>query len=150
MLDEVVSDFEPDPDHEAEIRGAQLLEYAQCMREHGIDMPDPTFDEDGGGLVIGQEADIDVDSDEFRAADDECGGGGGMETLSRNRGWRDPPPVACRWRNPPSTSATWSISCGPVTSTAATTSASATIRRTPLSLARRVPAAQRQSARYPP
>jgi hypothetical protein len=26
-----------------------MLEYARCMREHGIDMPDPTFDGDGGG-----------------------------------------------------------------------------------------------------
>jgi hypothetical protein len=74
LLDAVVSDFEPDPEQEAELR-EQLLEYAQCMREHGIDMPDPTFDEDGGGLVVEQEADIDVDSDEFRAADEECGGG---------------------------------------------------------------------------
>jgi hypothetical protein len=75
LLNEVVSDFEPDPEQEAELR-EQLLEYAQCMREHGIDMPDPTFDEGGGGLVVGQDADIDVDSDEFRAADDECAGGG--------------------------------------------------------------------------
>jgi hypothetical protein len=75
LLDEVVSAFEPDPEQEAELR-EQLLEYAQCMREHGIDMPDPTFEEDGGGLVVGQDADVDVDSDEFRAADEECGGGG--------------------------------------------------------------------------
>jgi hypothetical protein len=75
LLDAVVSDFEPDPEQEAEIR-EQLLEYAQCMRGHGIDMPDPTFDEVGGGLVVGPDADIDVDSDEFRAADDECAGGG--------------------------------------------------------------------------
>src|SRR5262249_42876056 len=25
-----------------------LLGFAQCMREHGVDMPDPTFDENGG------------------------------------------------------------------------------------------------------
>ena len=28
------------------------LKFAQCMREHGIDMPDPTISEDGGGVMI--------------------------------------------------------------------------------------------------
>jgi hypothetical protein len=28
-----------------------MLDYARCMREHGIDMPDPTFDENGRGAV---------------------------------------------------------------------------------------------------
>ena len=26
----------------------QMLEFAECMREHGIDMPDPVFGDDGG------------------------------------------------------------------------------------------------------
>jgi len=29
-----------------------LLDYSRCMREHGIDMPDPTFGENGGGVAI--------------------------------------------------------------------------------------------------
>lgn len=33
-----------------------MLEYAQCMREHGVDMPDPEFSEDGGGVIMRQEA----------------------------------------------------------------------------------------------
>jgi hypothetical protein len=74
LLDAVVSDFEPDPEQQAEMR-EQLLDYADCMREQGIDMPDPAFDEGGGGLVVGQDQDVDVDSDEFRAADEECGSG---------------------------------------------------------------------------
>jgi hypothetical protein len=28
-----------------------MLAYAKCMREHGVDMPDPTFSDDGGGGV---------------------------------------------------------------------------------------------------
>jgi hypothetical protein len=34
-------------DRESEAREA-ALNYAQCMREHGVDMPDPTFE--GGGI----------------------------------------------------------------------------------------------------
>jgi hypothetical protein len=30
-----------------------LLDYSRCMRDHGIDMPDPTFDGDGhGGVAV--------------------------------------------------------------------------------------------------
>ena len=34
-----------------------MLDYAQCMRDHGIDMPDPQFSADGTGgrLTIQQE-----------------------------------------------------------------------------------------------
>lgn len=39
---------EPSPEQEEEMKEA-ALEFAQCMREHGIDMPDPTFE--GGGKV---------------------------------------------------------------------------------------------------
>jgi hypothetical protein len=45
------------------------LEYAQCMREHGVDMPDPEFEGEGGVLQRGPES---VDQDEFEAADEEC------------------------------------------------------------------------------
>jgi hypothetical protein len=30
-----------------------MLEYSRCMREHGVNLPDPTFTEDGGGVAIG-------------------------------------------------------------------------------------------------
>src|SRR5215207_9265459 len=31
-----------------------MLDFAKCMREQGIDMPDPEFDESGkGGITIG-------------------------------------------------------------------------------------------------
>jgi hypothetical protein len=29
----------------------QSLKFARCMRAHGIDMPDPTFDENGGAKI---------------------------------------------------------------------------------------------------
>jgi hypothetical protein len=29
----------------------RMLKHARCMREHGVDMPDPVFDENGGGFV---------------------------------------------------------------------------------------------------
>jgi hypothetical protein len=47
------------------------LEYAQCMREHGIDMPDPEFDENGGGGVLMRRPEG-ADQDEMEAAEEEC------------------------------------------------------------------------------
>jgi hypothetical protein len=59
----------------SEFRDA-ALEYAQCMRDNGIDMPDPTFDSDGGGgrVMIGGEPEAGTTgpSEEFEAADEEC------------------------------------------------------------------------------
>ena len=57
---------------EAEMQDA-ALEYAQCMREHGIDMPDPEFEE-GGGISMGFDRDsgIDPESEEFAAAEEAC------------------------------------------------------------------------------
>ena len=41
-----MGDIELDPEQQAEMR-EQLLEFAECMRDHGIDMADPVFGEDG-------------------------------------------------------------------------------------------------------
>ena len=38
--------IELDPEQQAEMQ-EQLLDFAQCMRDHGIDMADPVFGEDG-------------------------------------------------------------------------------------------------------
>jgi hypothetical protein len=66
------SDDEPTP----EDREEALLEFAQCMRDHGIDMPDPQISEDGNGGILVQRqegrAGIDPESEEFRAAAEEC------------------------------------------------------------------------------
>jgi hypothetical protein len=47
----------------------QMLDFAACMREHGIDMPDPDFSGGGGSIPLG---DIDPTDPEVRAASDEC------------------------------------------------------------------------------
>jgi len=38
------------PEEQAK-RQDEMLAFTECMREHGIDMPDPQFDEDGGFSV---------------------------------------------------------------------------------------------------
>ena len=49
------------------------LKYAKCMREHGIDMPDPTFDENGGAQIrIGRGSGIDPEDPKFQKAQEAC------------------------------------------------------------------------------
>jgi hypothetical protein len=71
-----------------------LLQYSACMREHGIDMPDPVFNADGGGAMMkiggpgtGSGPAFDPSSTEFKAAEEACrhlmpGGGKGGPGLS--------------------------------------------------------------------
>ena len=50
-----------------------MLEFAECMREHGVDMPDPDFS--GGGGVFragGPGSGIDPGSDTFQKAQEAC------------------------------------------------------------------------------
>jgi hypothetical protein len=51
-----------------------MLAFAKCMREHGVDMPDPEFGTGGGPVIInGQGGDgIAFDSPTFKAADEAC------------------------------------------------------------------------------
>ena len=59
-------------DREAQMRRA-LLDYARCMREHGIDMPDPQFSSDGGGARIRQRGPgPDVTREKLRSAEEAC------------------------------------------------------------------------------
>jgi hypothetical protein len=63
--------FEPRPsaDQAAQVND-NMLQMAQCMREHGIpNFPDP---QPGGGLMIDRNLGIDLDSPEFKAANDAC------------------------------------------------------------------------------
>ena len=70
-MEEAVGEIERDPEREAEMR-EQMLEYAQCMRDHGIDMPDPTFSDDGR-VQIGVGGDgSEIDGDEIDAANEAC------------------------------------------------------------------------------
>jgi hypothetical protein len=64
----------------------KLVDFAQCMREHGVDMPDPTTNGKGGimfrsnGSASGSDGPdkvtsdgIDPESPEFQAAQEACG-----------------------------------------------------------------------------
>jgi hypothetical protein len=52
----------------------QALEFARCMREHGIDMPDPQF-QGGGRMTQRMEDGIDPRSPRFQDAQEECAKG---------------------------------------------------------------------------
>ena len=48
-----------------------MLEFSECMRDHGIDMPDPQFEgEGGGGGMI--EMTADPDNEGFQEAQEAC------------------------------------------------------------------------------
>lgn len=97
IMDKAQQDMpRPSPEEEAKARD-QALKFAKCMREHGIDMPDPTFDDQGHVRiqVHGSDAGTNVggpdaskngpnpkapDSDpKFQAAANACGGLGGAK-----------------------------------------------------------------------
>ena len=87
LLENARGAMEIDPEQEAELR-EQMLEFTECMREQGIDMPDPVFD-DEGGFSVRAEAGERVgssprDDEDFQAAAEECGGAGGGMIISSN------------------------------------------------------------------
>jgi hypothetical protein len=55
-------------DRRTEAREA-MLAFAKCMRDQGIDMPDPTFD---GGRVMQRGPEERVSPEKMRKADQEC------------------------------------------------------------------------------
>ena len=58
------------------------LAHARCMREHGIDIPDPTFGENGGAQIRigGRGTGLDPDDPKFQA-----GAGGVPRRAARRR-----------------------------------------------------------------
>jgi hypothetical protein len=44
-------DQDPSTSKQAGVQ-AQVLKFAKCMREHGVDMPDPQVSADGGGVAV--------------------------------------------------------------------------------------------------
>jgi hypothetical protein len=56
-------------DRESKARDA-ALKYAQCMREHGVDMPDPSFE---GGRITQTNPDGNVPPAKLADADKACG-----------------------------------------------------------------------------
>lgn len=62
-----------DPENQEAFQDA-ALEFAQCMRDQGVDFPDPQFQEGpggGGGMLFGGEG-IDPNDPDFQAAQEEC------------------------------------------------------------------------------
>jgi hypothetical protein len=51
----------------------QLVKYARCMRSHGIDIPDPTFNGNGGFGLRRALGSVDRSSPAFKAANTACG-----------------------------------------------------------------------------
>jgi hypothetical protein len=49
-----------------------MLAFAKCMRDHGIDFPDPDFSGGGGGFRIGPGASFDPNDPDFRQAQKAC------------------------------------------------------------------------------
>ncbi len=82
IMEDAFGEMEIDPEREAEMR-EQMLAFTECMREHGIDMPDPVFGEGGrveisageGGQAMPGDG---PDSEEFQAAQEACGGDDGF------------------------------------------------------------------------
>jgi hypothetical protein len=61
-----------------------MLQFAKCMREHGIsDFPDP---KPGEGIDIGAHPDLDPNNPQFQAANKACGGPGEANTNTQTNG----------------------------------------------------------------
>ncbi len=69
---DILQNVAPGPgaeERQAELQDAALA-FAKCMREHGIDMPDPQFDENGG--VRQQAPEGGADDPKFQDAEKAC------------------------------------------------------------------------------
>ncbi|MGE0307150.1 MAG: hypothetical protein AB7Q27_15485 [Acidimicrobiia bacterium] len=100
FMKDVTGSFTPPSPEEQEKMKEQMLAFSKCMREHGIDMPDPTFDGDGKfsvsiGSGPGPDGSSDdappMDDDAFKAASEACGQGGGGVFISSSGAAGDAP-----------------------------------------------------------
>jgi hypothetical protein len=83
FLDKVRANMPPpDPAQEEEMK-QKALAFAQCMRDHGVDMPDPVINTDGKGGVMVQQggAGIDPNSPGFQDASQTCQKQVGMDDM---------------------------------------------------------------------
>jgi hypothetical protein len=70
LMEDVVGEApDMDPEEQAE-RQDNALAYAKCMREHGIDFPDPEFSE--GGMAMRLPDGMDPSDPEFSEAEEAC------------------------------------------------------------------------------
>jgi hypothetical protein len=67
--DSTPEDTATDGSGSPEDRGEAMLEFAQCMRDHGVEMEDPQFDSEGGGIVLESTPE---NEDEVEAAQEAC------------------------------------------------------------------------------
>ena len=72
LMADAIGDFEPPDPEELERMQEQMLEFAKCMREHGVDFPDPVFSGDGASIQISGEAAIGSDGDRMTEAQEAC------------------------------------------------------------------------------
>jgi hypothetical protein len=89
FMKDATAGFDPPSEEDQKKMQEQALAFSKCMRDHGIDMPDPQFSGDDGGFNVSvgspdggsdDAAPIDFNSDEFKEANEACGGpdGGGF------------------------------------------------------------------------
>jgi len=70
LIENVAGDAKDiDTEEEAE-RQDKALAYAACMRDHGIDVPDPEFSEGRGGMQLPEG--VDPEDPDFKDAQDAC------------------------------------------------------------------------------
>ncbi|AIG73471.1 MULTISPECIES: hypothetical protein [Amycolatopsis] len=50
----------------------KMRNFAKCMREHGVDMPDPKTDGDGQGSISIEAGEVGRDENKMKAASDAC------------------------------------------------------------------------------
>jgi hypothetical protein len=80
IMDKAQQDMpRPSPQEQAKMRD-QALKFAKCMREHGVDMPDPTFDSNGGARI------------RVNAGGPNSGGSSGGGSVTNGGGAAPPPP----------------------------------------------------------
>jgi hypothetical protein len=93
FLKDASAGFDPPSPEDQKKMQDQALAFSKCMRDHGVDMPDPQVSTDGGGFSIAvgvtdgtgpttNGPPIDFNSKEFKAASDACGSPGGGFAVS--------------------------------------------------------------------
>jgi hypothetical protein len=94
FMKDATTGFDPPSEEDQKKMQEQALAFSKCMRDHGIDIPDPQFSSDGGGFNVSigspdggadDSPAIDFNSDEFKEANEACGGsdGGGFVFSSK-------------------------------------------------------------------
>lgn len=89
FLADASAGFDPPSGEELEKMKEQALAFSKCMRDHGVDMPDPQFGDNGTftvgiGVAPGDTGpssngpNVDFNSKEFKDASEACGQNGGF------------------------------------------------------------------------